>query len=381
MRAMLVVSLLLTCAVAVGQDRVKGEYMPKDALRDLRGGTHEGIIRGAEYFLLHPDKYSRAAGDALLAALGRPEGDRLLVVNALAACKEQRAVERFLEMLEKDPDKTHLMSALGVIGDKRALAPLLRLTRRYLDDKREVPCELAGGVAALCADDEASVPVLLRLTHSTDAKVRRSAAEGLGRTRSKKAIGRLGEMIAAEDKGFDAELERMVCAGALAHIGTEDATGLLLRRLRKLSERYWRVVSIKQPEESRLTDTDEELSRLYAALAATRRASALAAVIGGFDHYAQVDLRVLFNHHTARSVLWHHLKCFENLSGKQVMPDGFEKTVAVLADKNYCANVFARCLRDVRQWSDKNLHSVRERAKGREVMLGARRVPAFPYGD
>ena len=326
--------LVLGFALTVGCARAGQGYGSEDALRDLASDDAATRAKGAGYYWGHPEEYTTEVRDALLKALDKP-GSRTMVINALGAAKEgravpyllkmidgpsghdcalalgrigdkaavpyllamaevrgpdsnvllalgklrdERAVVPLLEMLRTHPSNRDIANALGHIGDRRAVEPLLHLAESYLNTGRGQPCIRAIGRLA----DRRAMAVLTAFSKHGNAAFRSDAAEALGRLRSHEAVRRLQEMLATEE---DADVIDSVIVG-LGICANEDAVRLLADQLQSISEDE--VVPVKQGRKPAVDY--KRKNAIVRSLAATQRASALVAVAARLQAWEEMGV-------------------------------------------------------------------------------------------
>jgi HEAT repeat protein len=152
-----------------------------------------------------------------LIELARAEGSptRLRAIGALAKRKAAEAFNRLAELLatDQDPDvRGEAAVALGVLGDARAVEPLVKALARA----KEQPAVREKTVAALQAlADERALPALQPLL--TDEGLRRPAARALG---ALGAVALPALLEALDDSRTDSyELDRAIAGMGAAAVG------------------------------------------------------------------------------------------------------------------------------------------------------------------
>lgn len=241
------------------------------------------------------------AVDALIRLVEKRDHGQRSVYIALGKIGGEKALQFLVSRLSKDSGNWDLVEALGETRDKRAMESLLQLWRKH----KEGALGMSYLVAIGKVSDERGLPLLLEASRSPDRWRRATAAEGLGRTHSKKALDRLAEMLAKEK---DEQVWYGVTIG-LAIYGGEEATKLLAEQLQKVTNEVIETMSRGQPMGKRWEDID----CLVKALAATRRASALVAIMDlidslhrfGAERYVKINRRDKTNAETCvLTVVW-----------------------------------------------------------------------------
>lgn len=275
-------------ALALCASVLAGCYGQQQAVRDLNASTPAEREKAADYFRKVPSYYDTPESrDALLKALDSPDKHVVYsAIYALGQLKERRAVDPLLLILKDKPDYSDAAAeSLGQIGDNRALLPLIEWARSGLRKQPEVsPKYWLNPVLGVCERDDRAVPFLLELTLSSDQFTRNFAAQGLGKTRSPKAIPRLREMMLSDkdDSGHSVAIKAL---GLIGHEDEEAARALELRLI-QLSDAYWEQVK-RQPEQDLphvqphvwQPDRQFEIETITNSLVVTHRASALVAIV------------------------------------------------------------------------------------------------------
>ena len=252
------IPLLVVCMALTGCDRSKEPRTPEQLLEVLEADisadvTSEELLEGLRardrvlygtvlrFLRLSPEKYTAEIGDVLLRDLDDPQWDwhHNSTIRTLGECKETRAVDWLLAQMKRtDFNNDSVISALGEIGDRRALKPIMKDARRRLDGygNRHIMESSIGSIGKLSEGTDESIPMLLEFSRLKRTEFRIAAARALGRTRRPKAIPRLVEMM----KGKDTD-DAVVATAALGHIGSDEAVRLLLNQLKPVSARYWNV--------------------------------------------------------------------------------------------------------------------------------------------
>ena len=183
---------------------------------------------------------------------------RANVAEALGALRDPRAVEALVGTFQQDPDiavRLRAVRALAVVGDRRAIDPLLTALRQETKEIRQAAADALGSFASsalvetvtelLNTDDaltrgyavqalgamraRSRVNTLLDLlTHDPNPFVRGRAAYSLGRLRIRRAAGAL--IAALNDPDYDV---RTWAAWALGPLGRSTAVDALVRAARE----------------------------------------------------------------------------------------------------------------------------------------------------
>ncbi len=197
----------------------------------------------------------------------RAESGTNCVDVALCGIGGARAVDFLLERLEKNPEEARVVRALGEIGDRRALEPLLRSQAKYGQGRLG---EVYLTAIARIPDDRA-LPLLLDASHDPDKAKRSDAAEGLGRTGNPAGLARLKEMLGTE---MDSTVRYCIFIG-LGHNGTEEAVVMLDKELKSMTaDDFSDMVAGRNP-----ANGFQETDGLFRSLAATQRASGLVSLM------------------------------------------------------------------------------------------------------
>lgn len=170
--------------------------------------------------------------EALLAALRQESSEiRLKAVQSLGFRGQVEAVAPLLALLAKPDPSRHVRAAiaiaLGRIGDRRALQPLIGCLQA--DRRPEVRADCAVGLGLLEAA-EAVEPLLNALERDEAPLVRRRAVDALGAFGAPRAVEALIALLDAED-GLAAL--RGPAIRALGNSGAETALAPLLRLLER----------------------------------------------------------------------------------------------------------------------------------------------------
>jgi len=149
-----------------------------------------------------------------------------LTLSWFFASQNARAgeLDRLTDQLKHNSSRlrARAASALGKLGDKRAVEPLINALK---DEDRSVRSSASGALGRL--GDPRAVEPLIAALKDQDKYVRRSAASALGRLGDKRAV----EPLIAALKDKDAGVRRSV-AWALAQLGDERAVEPLRESLR-----------------------------------------------------------------------------------------------------------------------------------------------------
>lgn len=169
---------------------------------------------------------ARAIGP-LIHASGRGGGERAkaAAIRALARIGKP-AVPLLMETLQRDKTsrfrRASAASALGLIGDRAAVRPLLKATKDTSIDVR-----LHAVLALSRFRANSAVPYLIRALSDESGGVRVNAASALGRLRNRKAVGPLTKAL--KDKKW---YVRQHAAKSLGLIGDKRAADALSSCLR-----------------------------------------------------------------------------------------------------------------------------------------------------
>ena len=353
-------------------------YDADSALEDLKSHDEERVARGARYFDAHPEECTPEVREALvevLAATPQTSRPNFNLLNALGDCKEARATPILLEMFRTDPRNRDLAITLGEIGDPTAVEPLLRmftgpLYDRYdrqnilialggIGDRRALPpllaeveeCRRRGedfgwlskGIAKLA--DERALSVLLEMSRDKDVVVRWNAAEGLGRTRTKEGLARLREMCAQEE---DSTTYCCLVTG-VGIDGREEAVKLLAAELDRFAELE------QQPRGTQGARTMDAHYRLLQALAATQRASALAAIAENLKRRQRTPVLGLLKRYPGYGhyYIWAEVRAMMRLTGNQRAFDRIPNPESRESDERRAAT-YEQLIAEQLNWWDEN---------------------------
>jgi len=153
----MLLGVLAACCIASAQDEQKMPFKKRDLIRQLQQGNEEKRAEAA-LLLRHDPK----AVPFLLKALREDVSDevRLWAAYALGELRARSVVDDLLELLEIRPERPgadivrrNICWALGNMGDRRAIKPLMKEVERakYWGIRREAAFALAklGAVQAL----------------------------------------------------------------------------------------------------------------------------------------------------------------------------------------------------------------------------------------
>jgi HEAT repeat protein len=184
------------------------------------------------FFKITPEKVQkwkeRGQVEKLIKAL-KVYGVRRKAVGALGEIGDKRAVEPIIELLGAYDRKVRMSAAkaLGKIGDKKAVEPLIRTLR----DKDELVRRNAVSALGEIVDKRAVEP-LIKALGDEDEIVRGMSAKALGEIGDKRAVEPLIKALGAYNK----DIHRSA-AEALVKVGDE-AVRLLIKAL---GDEYWQV--------------------------------------------------------------------------------------------------------------------------------------------
>jgi HEAT repeat protein len=164
------------------------------------------------------DRADRDASDADILRIRelRRNGDAAALLEELGEAEPRSVVQ------------SGAIEALGKVGDKRAVGPIVALLERD-----EVDRALAMAILARLESRDSEGALQAGLDEA-DPLVRAKAAEGLGAIKTRSAVPRLTEMLESE-----IWWERLAAARALARIADPDSAGDL-KRVRARERRPWR---------------------------------------------------------------------------------------------------------------------------------------------
>ncbi len=223
-----------------------------EALKKL-GATPEQMVEGYLKALSSNSSYDRRSAAAALGKLGdrravepliaRLEDEnssvRRSAAEALGELGDKRAVEPLLKKLEKDYYYAlkATANALGKLGDRRAVEPLLK---KFGEDGYS---EIAAALKKLGASQEQMVDGYLEALSSNSFDASRSAAEALGKLGDKRAVGPLIARLGDDDFNV-----RKSAAEALGKLGDQRAVEPLIARLgdKDFSVRHLAVMALNK---------------------------------------------------------------------------------------------------------------------------------------
>ncbi len=163
--------------------------------------------------------------EVIQAVAGLLTSDTDFTVRARAAeilgnIRSRKAIPYLLDALEDENRnvKASAIVALGYIRDSNAVEPLMDFVRREENEGLRIS---ALNVLGIIPDDR-SVPLLMDSLNSESGRIRRIAAQSLGRLRSGEAVRALTDAASDEDKNV-----RLYAVRALGEIGEEEAAGSL----------------------------------------------------------------------------------------------------------------------------------------------------------
>ena len=314
-------------------------------LRGLLSEEYGAFAEATSYLASHPEEYNDAIAAALIQILKEPQDlgaeglDRQnAALQLLSSHKERAAVPILLAKLARNPGRTEIAWALGQIGDETAVDALIAIcdSKNAKGNKADIALGMIGGqkavqflvrrlrsdptdqdvieaigetrdnraldsllqlwaehkegavgmsylVAISKVSDERGLPLLLQASRSRERWTRAAAAEGLGRTHSARALKRLGEMLKEEE---DEQVWYSVTIG-LALDGGQEATKLLIKELARVTSVAIANMTRGQP----LGEESEYIDYIVKALAATKRASGLVAIMGSVDRLQKFGAR------------------------------------------------------------------------------------------
>ncbi len=189
------------------------------------------------------DSGKSSYGKVLLELLTDPDttdSKKIHIINALGKLKYRKAVEEISKFLEKDYTdnrslKWKACTALGEIGDESSLPVLERIFSENDPYLRKYAIEALGYFP-----DKKTEDIIIQGLRDSSWRVRVSAADSLGRMKSKKAVPIL---IYKAGKDPDVKNVRNHAIESLAEIGTHEA----LEYLRSL------ILDEKSPMQNRTT--------------------------------------------------------------------------------------------------------------------------------
>lgn len=168
------------------------------------------------------------------------EGTRLGALTALIVAPAANAVNPLIESLTNKSSSVRLKAAeaLGIIGDKRALRPLIKRLKE--DTDYTVRAGAAWALGLLKGTDKAAAPLIAALKDK-NTRVGSRAVESLAVVGDKAAIEALGAL--ARDSGQDGTT-RSRAIRAIGQIGGEDALEQLKPLFAEPGEAYSTVPSV-----------------------------------------------------------------------------------------------------------------------------------------
>ena len=172
----------------------------------LKHHPHSGTRSFAEQSLAKLGASKQQLMDVYVAALSaKAAGVRLEAVNKLAKLGDIRAVEGLLETLTVETNKdvrSSIAVALGHLGDRRAIEPLVGMLKEHLGHWNggfRLSAEKA--LVELGASEEQIINGYIAALSSKDGEVRLNAVTKIGRDR--RAVEPFLQMLKNEDWRYD----------------------------------------------------------------------------------------------------------------------------------------------------------------------------------
>lgn len=164
------------------------------------------------------------------------------ITISLGKLEAKEAVELLIKALEnKDGEvREHAVDALGLIGDPRAVQPLIT---RLKEDPEDWVRGQAADALGLIGDKQALEPLITALQNDVGIGVSMKTAKALGRLKDSAAVDPLINFL---NQGQNDETRRAI-AFALGEIGDKRAADVFLELLEKDNDptvRYWSCLSL-----------------------------------------------------------------------------------------------------------------------------------------
>jgi HEAT repeat protein len=268
--------------------------------------THERpIIRTWAAFVLGEIGDRRAVAPLLARLHVASQSELARACEALGKLRAVEAVERLIELLEHEDNAvdSYAARALGRIGDRRALMPLIEQFKQHktsvyavsaalfqfqehavgplidvlFDDGARQVHDLALMNLGMLQDSRAIEPIMRYLDNAQDAASKCHAMTALGQLQAEQAVQRIAELFCA---AVDSDM-RGSAAMALGNIGNEDAFRILLDELRHGTPENQHAAALAFGEMKTIDDIEPLLTEFRNA--SPRIRSAIAVALGNLQ--------------------------------------------------------------------------------------------------